>query len=83
MTTPRSRALACLREGRVTILSAEAGEGSPAVVVAAVRSSRTGGPRYAVDLTFRGGWSCTCDRPDCAHIAAVQIATGQAARVPS
>ena len=82
MTTLRRRALACLREGRVTILQAE-GDEMPRRVVAAVQSSRTGGPRYAVDLVPRGGWSCTCDRPDCPHIAAVQIVAGQAARVPS
>jgi len=83
VTTLRRRALACLREGRVTILNAEAGEGGPAVVLAAVQSSRIGGPRYAVDLMPRDGWSCTCDQRDCPHIAAVQIVAGQAARVPS
>jgi len=88
-TTLRRRALACLREGRVTILHAEGddfpnrADVAPDRVVAAVQSSRTGGPRYAVDLMPRDGWSCTCDRPDCPHIAAVQIVAGQAARVPS
>jgi len=81
VSTVRSRALACLREGRVTILLAEPSDDGPAVVLAAVGSSRTGGPTYAVDFTPRNGWTCTCNRPDCPHVAAVQIVTGQAARV--
>lgn len=77
----RRKALACLREGRVTVL--EAGHvhfGRPTRVTAAVRSSRDGGPTYAVDLVG-SAWACTCRAGHpCAHSLAVALVTGWAAQ---
>lgn len=75
----RSKALAVLREGRLIVRHARTyngGDGRPSEVVAAVRSSRDGGPTYAVDL-IDGVATCTCrDGGDCAHVAAVALVTG-------
>lgn len=76
----RRKALAVLREGRLTVVSARSGSTTnvPFELVAAVRSSR-GTTTYAVDLAD-GEWACTCRdqvRP-CGHIFAAQLITGQA-----
>lgn len=74
----RAKALACLREGRVTVLGVKLDAGwKPARVVARVRSSRDG-HAYRVQLRVRD-WSCTCrdglrNQP-CAHAAAVALVT--------
>lgn len=76
----RSKALACLREGRVTVLGVKLDAAwHPVAVVARVRSSRDQHP-YRVLLRM-GMWSCDCrdgqhDQP-CAHVAAVQLVTTQ------
>jgi hypothetical protein len=79
LATPlRPKALAVLREGRLTMLRVECRNTAHEVdeVIARVQSSREGGPAYAVDLSF-GQWTCTCRRDEpCAHIAAVQLVTG-------
>lgn len=78
----RSKALACLRTGRVTIVHARKANDTdlPIAVVAYVASSRPERSRYVVDLTGDGDWSCTCWRGNrgesCAHLAAVQLVTG-------
>jgi hypothetical protein len=82
----RRKALAVLREARLTILHAECRKTAQDVdeVIARVRSSREGGPSYCVDF-LDGVWTCTCrDGGGCAHVAAVQIVTGHAtAAVPA
>lgn len=83
MTAPtpqRAKALAVLREGRLTVLRAECRKTAHEVdeVIARVQSSRQGGPAYAVDLSF-GQWTCTCrDGADgtCPHASAVKLVTG-------
>lgn len=78
----RRKALAILREGRLTVLAARMSPSAlqPDSLCASVRSSRPGGDRYAVDL--RGHiWTCTCDRAGCAHILAAQLVTGYATKV--
>lgn len=78
-TTLRAKALAVLRTGRLSVISAKAEPGNVVVdVTAAVQSSRIGGLTYAVDYSF-GSWSCTCrEQYGCAHIAAAQLVTGHA-----
>lgn len=76
----RAKALAVLREGRLTVRHARTYDktldGAPSEVIAVVRSSRVGGPQYAVDL-LDGAWTCTCrNGGDCAHTAAVALVTG-------
>lgn len=74
----RSRALACLREGRVTVLRVTVNDAwRPVVVFARVLSSRDRHP-YRVQLRA-GTWTCTCreglrDQP-CAHVTAVALVT--------
>jgi hypothetical protein len=84
--TLRRRALAVLREGRLTLLHVECRKTAHDVdeVIARVRSSRDGGPAYAVDL-LDSTWSCTCrDGGGCAHVLAVRLVTGHAsAAVPA
>lgn len=86
MTDPaalRRKALAVLREGRLTVVLSRCPDGStrPHELVAAVRSSRDGGPTYAVDLR-ECVWSCTCGTTErCAHIAAAQLVAGSASEV--
>ncbi len=83
----RRGALAILREGRCTIREATSEHWpAPCTVEAAVRSSRPGGPTYAVDFTVidpsdgtGARWLCTCSPqpdPGCSHVMAVQLVTG-------
>lgn len=71
----RSKACAYLRGGKVTIWAAvPPGKDRRADAIAAdvVGHSST----YVVRLAD-GVWSCTCGKPaECAHVAAVQLATG-------
>jgi uncharacterized Zn finger protein len=74
----RSKALACLREGRVTVFGVKLDDGwRPIAVLARVRSSRD---RHPYRVVLRDGvWSCTCraglrDEP-CPHVAAVALVT--------
>lgn len=74
----RSKALACLREGRVTVLGVKLDAAwRPIRVAARVRSSRDGHP-YRVQLSL-GNWSCTCRagmrNEPCPHVAAVALVT--------
>lgn len=75
----RSRALAALRDGRVTITLARSAtpSGPPEAVCAFVDSSRGNGLRYVVDL-MAGAWHCTCGITvvECVHVAAVQLVVG-------
>lgn len=77
--TRRRSALAALRSGRVTVLHAECRKTAHDVdeVIARVRSSRDGGPTYAVDLLDET-WTCTCrdGGGSCGHVHAVQLVTG-------
>lgn len=81
MTPTRQAALAAYRAGRVVILLADAAVLAPEIepparITAAVHSSRDD-RRIPYCVQLRGGvWTCTCDRPACAHVAAVQLATG-------
>lgn len=77
--TTRSKALAALRSGRVTVLGACYDPDTLTVidVLASVASSRDPNRRYAIDYCF-SGWACTCGADGCAHIAAVQLVTGHA-----
>ena len=80
----RRKALAVIREGRLTVLMAECRKASDVVdgVVARVESSRHGSGPYVVDLLEDGQWVCTCRATEvCPHIAAAQIVTGHAAAV--
>lgn len=67
----RRGALAALREGRVTVLTAATSRasGRPELVLAEVRG-HTG--RHVVELT-RGGWSCSCSAGLCSHQVAVRL----------
>jgi hypothetical protein len=79
----RKKALAVLREGRLHLLHVTCRRTAHDVdeVIARVRSSRDGGPAYAVDF-LDGTWTCTCrDGGGCAHVAAAQIVTGHASAV--
>jgi hypothetical protein len=84
--TLRPKALAVLREGRLQLLHVECRKTAHDVdeVIARVRSSRDGGPAYAVDL-LDGTWTCTCrDGGGCAHVHATQMVTGHTdAQVPA
>lgn len=80
----RSKALACLREARVTVLRVRLGEDwQPDLVMARVKSSRENIQPYRVRFSA-GRWSCTCgvgvgvDVP-CPHAAAVALVTTAAA----
>jgi hypothetical protein len=79
----RKKALAVLREGRLQLLHVTCRRTAHDVdeVIARVRSSRDGGPAYAVDF-LDGAWTCTCrDGGGCAHVAAAQLVTGDASAV--
>jgi len=70
----RAKALACLREGRVSVLRAET---DPRRVWAHVKSSRDG---YRYRVALQGGkWVCDCRLglrgEQCAHVAAVALVT--------
>jgi len=74
----RSKALAVIREGRLTLLHVACRQVAHEVdeVIARVQSSRQGGPAYAVDLAGMQ-WSCTCRAGrGCPHIVAVRLVTG-------
>lgn len=73
----RRSALAALRSGRVRVVFVRSTSDLQLTeVVAQVRSSREGGPRYAVDFTPAAGWSCTCNgAQECAHVHAAQLVT--------
>ena len=75
----RRKALAILREERLTIIMVECHSDRNAVdtVIAQVKSSRSSGGLYRVDLLENKQWTCTC-RADavCPHIRAAQIVTG-------
>ena len=85
MTAPdplRRKALAVIREGRLTVLMASHVVHVVDGVVARVESSRVGSGPYVVDLLEDGQWVCTCRATEvCPHIAAAQIVTGHAAAV--
>lgn len=74
----RPRALACLREGRVTILGVKLDAAwRPVRVVARVRSSRD---RFAYRVQLRvSRWECNCaagqKNEPCAHTLAVSMVT--------
>lgn len=72
----RTRALAYLRSGAVTVLEtayyAVDSPRRPHSVIAQVVGHRS---TYLVHLDD-GTWSCTCHIPDCPHVAAVQLVTG-------
>jgi hypothetical protein len=79
MADVRTKTLARLREGRVTVLAAHTPPGAtrPGYVEAHVTSSQPG----TRDLCHRvvledGAWSCSCRADGCPHSAAVQLVTG-------
>lgn len=78
MTDPlRSKALACLREGRVTVLAIQRDGDVPDRVLARVRSSRDD---YMYRVEFRAGaWTCGCRNglrdETCGHVEAVRLVT--------
>lgn len=76
----RRKALAILREGRVTVLTAKSDPDTLQVVHAVVRTQGTRGV-YVVDLRD-GEWTCTCSHGQagvhCGHILAGQLVTGHA-----
>lgn len=71
----RSRALAYYRSGAVTVLNARTaptGPRRPEYVDALVDGYRS---THRVHLVAEI-WSCSCREDGCAHVAAVQLATG-------
>lgn len=78
----RTKALACLREGRTTVLRVGVDDAwRPVLVVATVRSSRD---RHVYRVQLRdGSWSCTCAAglrgEACPHAAAVALVTTESA----
>lgn len=72
-TDVRSKACGYLRSGAVTLLDARTEDNvRPWLVHARVVGHSS---TYVVTLT-EGAWNCTCHRPaECAHVAAVQLAT--------
>ena len=78
----RRKALAVIREGRLTVLMVSHVAYVVDGVVARVESSRPGSGPYVVDWLDDGRWVCTCRATEvCPHIAAAQIVTGRAAAV--
>lgn len=82
----RRKALAILRSGRLTVLNTHrspmADEQRPCPVTAQVRTSRPASDRtHVIDLDSTG-WHCTCQTPDCPHIAATQLVTGHHEETP-
>ncbi len=75
----RRKALAVVRESRLTLLHVHADERFEVQeVVARVRSSRAGGATYAVDY-LDGTWTCTCRAGGgCPHDLAARLVTGHA-----
>ena len=79
-STLRPKALAILREGRLTVISAETPPylDAPAEAIVTVKSSRPGGPTYVVDVDRHvPGFSCTCGSEPCAHAAAARLVLGR------
>ena len=77
----RRKALAIIREGRLTVLTAGSWMKSSTVnaAIAQVQSSRPGVGPYVVDLLGDGQWTCTCWADVvCPHIRAAQLVTGHA-----
>jgi len=76
----RAKALAVLREGRLTVLSAASDMTTLTATEAVVRVVGSRGT-YAVDLR-EGMWQCTCSAnaggSRCGHIAAAQLVLGVA-----
>ena len=79
MTDMRTRALAYLRDGNVTVWHTRTrrGDRAPQEVVAVVNGHHA---RYQIQMRHQT-WSCTCqavtsDGTTCAHAAAVQLVTG-------
>jgi SWIM zinc finger len=78
----RAKALAALRDGRVTVVHARSHSDRlvPHELIVRVASSRPDGATYVVDLLDDGTWTCTCRDgiagEPCAHVAAVQLITG-------
>lgn len=75
----RTRALACLREGRVRVIGVNNDEQwRPVQVIATVRSSREHVGAYRIRFSA-GRWSCTCDGVVdgllCPHASAVALVT--------
>ncbi|MDH2425734.1 hypothetical protein [Sphaerisporangium sp. TRM90804] len=80
----RSRALGYYRSGAIRVLAASTAAPSdrPFFVEARVRGHHSD---YIVRHELRA-WTCTCHADGCAHVAAVQLATGHpsaAAPTPS
>lgn len=76
----RTKALAVLREGRVTICHARSDDckSPPFELVARVTASQPGNGPWTVDM-LDGWWSCSCPAPngtDCKHVAAVAMVCG-------
>jgi hypothetical protein len=79
----RAKALACLREARVTVMAVKlSAEWRPVLVMARVKSSRDNVRPYRVRFSA-GQWTCTCDSRvsdgACPHIHAVSLVTTAAA----
>jgi len=75
----RRKALAIIREGRLTVLATWCNWVDCVVDSAVVRvqSSRPGVSPYIVDLLADDEWTCTCrDSAVCPHIRAAQLVTG-------
>ena len=78
----RAKALAILREQRLTLLHVACRKLAdvPDEAIGRVQSSREGGATYAIDM-FDGAFTCTCKHGgDCAHALAVQLVVGAGAR---
>jgi hypothetical protein len=74
MADVRSRALGYLRDGAVAVFHARSPrDGTPPHELVAKVEGHHG--RYIVDF-LDGTWTCTCCKPACAHLAAVQLVTG-------
>lgn len=88
MTAPdaiRRKALAILREGRVTVLTAKSDPVTLTVTGAMIRVIGTRST-YVVDY-IDGQWTCTCNRGQagvrCGHILAGQLITAHAETEPT
>lgn len=78
MSAIRTKTLARLREGRVTVLTAATPPGAdrPGYVEAHVTSSQPGARLCHRVVLEDGAWRCSCRAAGCAHAAAVQLVTG-------
>ncbi len=76
MPDVRAKALAYYRSGAIRVLTASTAVSSdrPFLVEARVQGYRSDYiVRHQDPVT---GWTCTCRQAGCAHVAAVQLATG-------